>query len=146
MDKLPPREKVAEAYTAIIDGRVYINTDSAKVKSSELNKEYLIKWKDNVYYSDDNSSYWQGYLGYPVIAVLMLQNKLSLNREIALYFKGVKWNKLNKKNKRDYKKVVELIIGNLEVEKKEKIYLELDKVVEEIKNLDVKLTRKKNLG
>ncbi len=146
MDKLPPREKVAEAYTAIIDRRVYINTDSAKVKSSELNKEYLIKWKDNVYYSNDNSSYWQGYLGYPVIAVLMLQNKLSLNREIALYFKGVEWNKLNKENKRDYKKVVELIIGNLKVEKKEKIYLELDKVVEEIKNLDVKLTRKKNLG
>ena len=111
MDKLPPREKVAEAYTAIIDRRVYINTDSAKVKSSELNKEYLIKWKDNVYYSNDNSSYWQGYLGYPVIAVLMLQNKLSLNREIALYFKGVEWNKLNKENKRDYKKVVELIIG-----------------------------------
>ena len=82
MDKLPPLEKIPEAYTAIEDNRVELFSDYATVKSSDYKKEYLIKWKENIYSSNDNSTYWQGYAGYPVIAILMLQNKLSLNKKI----------------------------------------------------------------
>lgn len=143
--KLPPIEKIPEAYTAIEDNRITMYDDYASVLSSNSEKEYLIKWKDNLYYSNDNSTYWQNYPGYPVIAVLMLQGKLSLNKDISLYFKNVNWNKLNKDNKRDYQKSVADILANVDTKQKEIIYQEIDKVYEEIKNLDIKLTKKKTL-
>lgn len=142
MIKLPPIEKIPEAYTAIADERIVLNDGEALVKSSNYEKEYLIKWKDNLYYSNDNSTYWQNYPGYPVLAVLMLQGKLPLNRKIASYFKNINWNKLNKDNKRDYKKSLEDILTN--VDEKEIIYKEIEKVYEEIKTLDIELTKKKN--
>lgn len=144
MIKLPPIEKIPEAYTAIEDDRIVMNDESATVKSSNFEKEYLIKWKDNVYYSNDNSTYWQNYPGYPVIAVLMLQGKLTLNRKVSAYFKGVNWNQLNKDNKRDYKKSVEDILVDVPNEEKELISKTIEDVMDEIKNLDIELTKKKN--
>lgn len=144
MIKLPPIEKIPEAYTAIADARISLKDDYAIVKSSDFKKEYLIKWKDNIYYSNDNSTYWQNYLGYPVLAILMLQGRLTLNREIAEYFKNINWNKLNKDNKRDYKKSVEDVLVNVEADKKMLIYKEIEHVYSEIKDLDINLTKKKN--
>ncbi len=143
---MPPIEKIPEAYTAIEDLRIEVFEDSAKVKSSNGEKEYLIKWKENVYYSNDNSTYWQGYTGYPVIAVLMVQGKLSLNRDISKYFKSVNWSELNKKNKRDYKKSVDDILLGTPENEKEKIFREIEKVFEEIKNLKITLSKKKDLS
>lgn len=143
MIKLPPIEKIPEAYTAIEQERITLSTDSAIVKSSNGEKEYLIKWKDNLFYSNDNSTYWQGYLGYPVIAVLLLQGKLTLNREVSKYFKNVNWNQLNQENKRDYKKSLEQVLKDISLEEKTNIYKEMDKVYEEIKNLSIELTKKK---
>lgn len=145
MNKLPKIEKIPEAYTAIEDDRIKLYDDYASVKSSNNKKEYLVKWKDTLYYSNDNSTYWQGYAGYPVIAVLMLQSKLSLNKEISKFFKNINWNKLNKENKRDYKKSLKQIIEDLTDEEKTKIYEEINKVYEEIKNLNIEITRKVNL-
>ena len=45
MLKMPPMEKIPEAYTAIEDGRIEMFTDYALVKSSNNEKEYLIKWQ-----------------------------------------------------------------------------------------------------
>lgn len=145
MNKYPPIEKIPEAYSAIEDNRVTIFEDYAQVKSSNNEKEYLIIWKDNIYYSNDNSSYWQGYIGYPVIAVLMLKGDLSLNKNISKYFKNINWNKLNKDNKRDYSKSLNQILKNFCDEEKNKIFEEINKVFDEIKQLDIKLTKKKNL-
>lgn len=144
MIKLPPIEKIPEAYTAIEDDRITMNDELAFVKSSNFEKEYLIKWKDNVYYSNDNSTYWQNYPGYPVIAVLMLQGKLTLDRKVSTYFKNVNWNKLNKDNKRDYKKSVEDILVDVPNEEKELIFKTIEDVMDEIKNLNIELTKKKN--
>lgn len=143
MKKLPPIEKIPEAYTAIEDSRVIMFDDYANVKSSNNEKEYLIKWKDNVYYSNDNSTYWQGYVGYPVIAVLMLQNKLSLNREISKYFKNINWNQLNKDNKRDYHESLVQALDGVAEEDIKKIHDEINRVYEEIKSMDIELTKKK---
>lgn len=143
MEKMPPIEKIPEAYTAIEDNRVELFDDYAIVKSSNFEKEYLIKWKDNIYYSNDNSTYWQGYVGYPVIAVLMLQAKLPLNKEVSKYFKEINWNKLNKDNKRDYKQSLEQVLENNSTEEKSIIFNEINLVFEEIKNLNIELTRKK---
>lgn len=143
MIKLPPIEKIPEAYTAIVDERISINENLATVTSSDKKKEYIIKWQDNLYYSNDASTYWQGYIGYPVIAVLMLQNKLSLNKKIAEYFKNINWNQLNKENKRNYRLSLEIALKELSKEEKEEIERELEKVFKEIQELDIELTKKK---
>lgn len=143
MIKLPPIEKIPEAYSAIEDDRIIIFDDYANVKSSNNEKEYTIKWKGDVYYSNDNSTYWQGYPGYPLIAVLMLQNRLSLNRDISNFFKNIDWHELNSKNKGDYRASLEYVLKDISADDKRKIYEEIDRVYEEIKGLHIELTKKK---
>ena len=143
--ELPNKAKIAESYSAIADNRVNLLNNEAIVKSSNEEKEYLIRWNDNLYYSNDNSSYWQGIIGYPVIAVLMMQGKLSLNKNILKYFKGINWNRLNKETKRNYELSLKKVLENLCLDEKDLIYKEMNKVYDEIKALDIGLTRKKNL-
>ncbi len=139
---MPPIEKIPEAYTALEDHRVTLYDDYAKVKSSNYEKEYLIKWNDCVYYSNDNSTYWQGYPGYPVIAVLMLQKKLRFNREISKFFKNVNWHQLNKDHKRDYKLSLEQALEGVSKEDIKRIHEEMNLVFEELRTLKVELTKK----
>lgn len=143
MMKLPPIEKIPEAYSAIVDERVNMYEDHAIVTSSNKEKEYLIQWRDHTYYSNDNSTYWQSYPGYPVLAVLMLQGKLSYDENVAMYFKNVNWNQLNKDNKRDYHASLEQILKDVSVEDRKQIDEEISKVFEAIKSLDIALTKKK---
>ena len=140
--KLPPIEKIPESYTAIEDNRIKMYDNYATVLSSDLKKEYLIKWKDNNYYSNDNSTYWQNYPGYPVLSVLFLQNKLSLNKDISKYFKGINWNKLNKDNKRDYHKSLQQVLSQYSNDEKEKIMNEINNVYEQLQNINIVITKK----
>nr|MDE6621825.1 hypothetical protein [Lachnospiraceae bacterium] len=98
---------------------------------------------DNIYSSNDNASYWKGYLGYPIIAVLMLQGKLSYDEEIAAYFKGINWKKLNTEHKNNYAEAVKQIMEELEKSGVDcsKIYNEIDKVYKEIEQLAISSKR-----
>lgn len=110
--KTGPVEKIFEAYSAIADDRVKIISDEgclmptaqgvAHVTSSDGKKTYTVTWQGEDYTSDDNATYWQGYAGYPVIAVLMLQGRLPLDRNVADMFKGINWTELNAVHNRDY--------------------------------------------
>lgn len=102
MEKLPPLEKVYEAYSAIADGRVTLGEYEAGVRSSDGAKEYTVAWDGDIYSSTDNATYWQGYAGYPVLAVLMLQGRLPLDRALTDRFTGVDWHTLNARHKRNY--------------------------------------------
>ena len=55
-------------------------------------------------------TYWQGYAGYPVIAVLMLQGRLPLDRAAADGFAQVDWTDLNERCKRDYAAAVRAVV------------------------------------
>ncbi len=144
MEKLPPIEKIPEAYSAIADGRIDMSEKYAIVKSSTLEKEYCIKWKENLYYSNDSSTYWQGYPGYPVLAVLFLQGILSLKKEVIPYFKGINWNALNKETKRDYQKSLAIALEKFDLDTKEMINQEIKRVYEDVKKLDILLTKRKS--
>lgn len=145
MIKLPPIEKIYEAFSAIADNRVTMEENGAKIVSSNYEKEYRVTWDDNVYTSNDNASYWQGYAGYPMIAVLMLQGKLSLNCHIADYFKGINWTELNAKYKGKYAKAVAEIISDLKTNGTDcdLITIEVNKVYKEISKLDISTKRSK---
>ena len=111
--KLPPIEKIPEAYGAIADGRVAMKESSAEVVSSDGTKTYHVKWKDGVYTSDDNGSRWQGYSGYPILAVLLMQGRLPLDRTVMEAFRGVPWKDLNKKYKNKYAEALAGVLENI---------------------------------
>ena len=102
MDKMPPLEKIYEAYSALADGRVSMGGESAVVASSNGAKTYTVRWRGAEYQSNDSATYWQGYAGYPVIAVLMLQGRLPYDRSAAAPLADIDWTELNKRHKRDY--------------------------------------------
>lgn len=141
--KVPPIEKIHEAYSAIVDGRVTLRDGEADVSSSDFSKQYLVKWKDEVYSSNDNASYWKGELGYPIIAVLMLQGKLSFDKETAEYFKGINWKKLNSEHKNKYSEAVKQIMEELKSDGTDcdKINEEIDRVYGEIGRLTISTKR-----
>lgn len=108
MKKMPPIEKVYEAFSAMADGRVTMGQDasrdagSAQVVSSDGAKIYAIAWCGRTFSSTDNASYWQGYPGYPVIAVLLALGVLAAPQGVMDEFTGVNWHDVNKRFKRDY--------------------------------------------
>ena len=109
MKKMPPIEKVYEAWTAIADDRVEMKEGEAVVKSSDGAKSYTVRFHGDQYSSDDNATFWQGYPGYPVIAVLMLQERLPLDRDEIKQWSDINWTELNKKHRNKYASAVEEI-------------------------------------
>lgn len=102
MKKLPPLQKIFEAYSAIADERFDLTPQFLLVRSSDGSKEYTVTWEDGVYRSNDNATYWQGYAGYPVIVALLLQGELPYDAEIASWFANIPWKQLNDTYKRNY--------------------------------------------
>lgn len=141
---MPPKAKIYEAFSAIADNRVSLESQSAIVASSDLKKKYSLSWNELEYSSNDNASFWQGYPGYPIIAVWLLKGILPLKKEIANHFNKINWHELNEKNKRDYDKVVNEILNDL-AEKNidtEEIETYVDKLYEEIEKMNFQIVKK----
>jgi hypothetical protein len=63
-----------EAIGALGDRRVQLEDEwHASIVSSDLSKTYQVELSADGrgVSSNDNASYWQGYLGYPAIAVML---------------------------------------------------------------------------
>ena len=114
MEKMPPLAKVFEAWSALADGRVSLDGEDrrATVASSNGAKAYTVTWSEDggTYSSNDNATYWQGYAGYPVIAVLMAQGRLTFDNDMAEGFAHVDWTELNERQKRDYAAAVREVV------------------------------------
>lgn len=141
MKKLPPLEKIYEAWTALADNRVKLNEDSADVSSSDGEKEYKVRFYGDQYSSDDNATFWQGYPGYPVIAVLMLQGKLPYDKEEAELWKNINWTETNKKFKNKYAEAVNYIAEERGIDMK-KASADATKVFEALSQLPIEIKRK----
>ena len=105
--QMPPPIKVYEAVGAIGDGRVRAIDDAQnvwEVVSSDGAKNYRVEISADgrEISSNDNASYWQGYLGYPAIAVLMARGKLHASAEATRMLAGIPWKELNRRFKNDY--------------------------------------------
>lgn len=109
MKKMPPIEKVFEAWTAIADHRIELHDGYAAVASSDDTKAYTVRFDGDTYSSDDNATYWQGYPGYPVIATLMLQGRLPLDREEVNNWRGINWKEINTKYRNRYSEAVSAV-------------------------------------
>lgn len=114
--KLPPVIKIYEALGAIADERVIAQGNRAEVYSSEGNKHYDVFYdpQQNMISSNDNGSYWAGYLGYPSICLLMKLQKLPFNQDFALALGGIEWKKINDANRNDYDKTQQQVDKQME--------------------------------
>jgi hypothetical protein len=115
--QLPPAAKVYEAFSAVADGRVHgSGAGRAEVESSGRDRNYTVEWSDDLtaIAANDNASYWQGYLGYPAIAVLLTVGVLHSDAAIVGLFAGVLWHALNARFKRDYDAAADSVLTRLE--------------------------------
>lgn len=114
---MPPLIKVYEAMGAVGDGRVRLLDDThAKVTSSEGDKTYEVETSADgrQMSSNDNGSYWQGYLGYPAIAMLIERGLYRPPANVIDALAGVPWKELNRKFSNDYDKTLADVDRHLE--------------------------------
>ena len=101
--RMPPRIKILEAMGAIADGRVEkIGPRRYRVISSEGDRVYNVYVDPDslLVFSDDNGTRYRGYVGYPIIAVLMLEGIIPYDKEVAEALRDIPWRKLNETYKR----------------------------------------------
>jgi hypothetical protein len=111
--KQPPLVKVYEAFTAVAAGRVgVVAPGQALVTSSNGSRAYDVRWGEDgaSITSNDNGSRWQGYTGYPIIAVLLTQGRLHADPALMAPLAGVDWHALNERFKRKYDEVVRHVL------------------------------------
>jgi hypothetical protein len=141
--KLPPKAKIYEALSAVADNRVKITGETmAEVASSSYDKTYHVEWSPDFTQitSDDNASFWQGYLGYPILAVLMIKGRLTFDKGIAESLAGVPWKKINKQYRNDYDKAVQSVLDSLEAKGSDTrtIRDEADRIMTRLEELSLK--------
>ncbi|MDP2642023.1 MAG: hypothetical protein Q8P21_01900 [bacterium] len=143
--KHPPVIKIYEALGSIADDRIELNGDVAKVYSSSGNKFYDVSYdpEGNAIMTNDNGSYWKGYLGYPAIAYLLKTGILSYNPELAEPLKGVAWKDINQKFENDFDKTLEYILSGINPEITSELQLYVKSLDESIKKLGLNLLGKK---
>ena len=166
--KKPPIIKIYEALGALADGRIEkmkdgcnsgnLNTGNQVVESSEDNcteewrvysssgnKFYVVRYdkQNNAIMSNDNGSYWQGYLGYPAIAVLLITGVIKYQPKFAEALKGIKWKDLNTKFKNDYNKTIQYCHQLIQ-----KRGYDLEEFLKEIENINkqIQALKMKKLG
>ena len=115
--KMPPLIKVYEALGAIGDGRVRIvDARRATVTSSDGSKTYEVEISADgrEIASNDNASYWQGYVGYPAIAALLARGFYRPPANVTDALAGVPWKEINRKHKNDWAKTIAEVEKELE--------------------------------
>ena len=115
--KMPPLAKVYEALGALGDGRVRLEDGNrATVLSSDGSKTYLVETRpgSREISSNDNASYWQGYLGYPAIAVLIARGMMRPREDVIAALAGVPWKDLNSRFRNDYSRTIEEAMARAE--------------------------------
>jgi hypothetical protein len=107
--KMPPIIKIYEALGALGDGRVKVDDAThARVRSSDGTKTYAVETSGDLreVSSNDNASYWQGYLGYPAIAVMLARGFAEPPPEAVAALTGIPWKELNRAFRNDYAKTL----------------------------------------
>jgi len=100
--QMPPRIKVLEALSSVAEGRIkQLSDKEATVVSSDEKREYqvFLDVEKGIANSTDNGTKYRGYIGYPIIAFLMLKGILPYDEEVASKLVGIEWRALNEKYK-----------------------------------------------
>jgi hypothetical protein len=115
--KMPPLIKIYEALGALADQRVQLQDERhAMVLSSDRKKTYQVEISTDgrTISSNDNASYWQGYLGYPAIAVMLKRGLCPVRAENLIALAGIPWKELNRRYRNDYSRTIEEVMQQAE--------------------------------
>jgi len=144
---LPPLTKVIEAYGCLGDNRIVISDDSAKVYSSSRGKYYTVNYdsKENTISSNDNVSFYVGYMGYPVVAFLMKKGLVKYKPEFTEALAGFAWKDVNQTNNNNFAKTNEMALEMSEKRGYQRSEIEADakSVLAQIKK--IKLLKAKSI-
>lgn len=137
---MPPIIKVYEALGALGDGRVRIeDAHHARVTSSQGDKIYQVEISDDgrEISSNDNASYWQGYLGYPAIAVLLARGLHHPAANAIGALAGIPWKELNRRFRNDYEKTLGEVMKTAEANgcDPDALRIEAEAVMESLRKL-----------
>jgi hypothetical protein len=138
--KMPPPIKIYEALGAIGDGRVRLEDEHrAMVTSSEGDKTYEVELSDDgrEISSNDSASYWQGYLGYPAIAVLLMRGLYRAPANVIDALAGIPWKEINRRFKNDYEQTLTEVNKTVEASghDPDAIAIEIDAIMEALRKL-----------
>jgi hypothetical protein len=89
--------------------------------------------------TNDNGSFYHGYLGYPAIAYLMLAGEVSYNPNVAMHLEGIAWKDINQKFKNDFAKTLDYILSSKSAEERSAIMAEVENIAKQIRTLDLNL-------
>jgi hypothetical protein len=144
---LPPKIKIYEALGSLGDNRIIITGNHGKVFSSSKNKFYDINYDpiSNSVMSNDNASFFAGYLGYPAIAYLMAEEVVIYDRKWEETLKEIPWKDINQKFKNNYDKTLEFVFDvvtnrGYDIQELED---EVDNIYFQLKKLDLNQLGKK---
>jgi hypothetical protein len=143
----PPLIKIYEALGAVADGRVEVSCNAVKVYSSSGNKYYDVTYskEENAIMTNDNGSYWKGYLGYPGIAYLLQVGELEYRPEMGELLKGVAWKDINQKYKNDFEKTLAEILEPLSSTDKSALEQYVAKIDNDVSALQLEKLGKRTL-
>jgi len=140
--KQPPIIKIYEALGAIGDRRIEMDGDTAKVWASTRDKYYDVRYDADAQaiMTNDNGSYWQGYLGYPGVAYLLVRDVVHYDKRMAEWLRGFDWKEIATRLKNDWTKVESEV--RAEMEKREGVELarfdeQLADIARQLKSLEL---------
>lgn len=139
--KQPPIIKIYEALGAVADRRVGVTDNGGQVYSSSGNKFYTVTYDSvaQAIMTNDNGSYWQGYLGYPAIAYLLQLGILDYEPMQGELLRGIPWKDINQKFKNNFDKTLAYILEPLSQSDREYLAAYVAKISEDIKRMDLAL-------
>lgn len=118
-----------------------MTADGAHVYSSSRNKYYDVSYdpESHVVSSNDNLSYFVGYLGYPPIAYLMELGVIKYDSTIATSLSDFPWKDVNQKNKNNFEKTNDIAIEKAEARgvQREAVEAEVERIYQQIVDLDL---------
>lgn len=118
---LPHKIKVAEAFSVIADQRIhFVKPNCYEVLSSDHSKKYTVIVHGTVYSSNDNMSYNNNVLGYPIVAVLMRDNLIRYSPSVASKFRNICWTKVNLQYNKDFTKALENVLEKIAEDENDK--------------------------
>lgn len=122
--RAPPRIKILEALSAIADDRVkLVGQNDAVVTSSDGTRKYEVNWdpSSNKVSSTDNGTTHRNYVGYPIIALLMLHGVLPYDASLSKKLEGINWRRLNEKYKQ-YEVVIDNVLRAWRVPDRDRLW------------------------
>lgn len=113
--KKPNILRIYEALTIIADDRMEINGNEARCYAQSSDKYYDVEYDPitGSIMSNDNTAFYTNSLSAPMIAFLMLIDKIPYQPKLLEILPEIYWDDINKKFKNNYDKSIKFVLGEL---------------------------------